>query len=67
MVREIDQAARFAPAEHEFAVTTAAGHASPRGEATMQEVIDSMEVRDRIHTMTVAPFVGCGEPAVDRG
>lgn len=47
LVREVDTVARFAPAEHEFAVTTAARRLA-RGEAKMQEVIDVMDVRDRI-------------------
>ncbi|AUY53547.1 hypothetical protein [Streptomyces sp. CB01881] len=52
LVREVDTVARFAPAEHEFAVTTAARRLA-RGEAKMQEVIDVMDVRDRIHTLAV--------------
>ncbi|WP_225101719.1 hypothetical protein [Streptomyces sp. CoH27] len=54
LVREVDALARFAPTEHEFAVTTAARQLA-RGEVTMRELIDggSLEVRDRIHTLTV--------------
>ncbi|MFF3578608.1 hypothetical protein [Streptomyces mirabilis] len=52
LVREVDAVARFASAEHEFTVTTAARRLA-RGEAKMQEVIDAMDVRDRIHTLAV--------------
>lgn len=54
LVREVDAVARFAPAEHEFTVTTAARRLA-RGEVTMRELIDggSLEVRDRIHTLAV--------------
>lgn len=52
LVREVDAVARFAPAEHEFAVTTAA-RSLARGEVKMQEAIDAMDVRDRIHTLAV--------------
>ncbi|NGO68553.1 hypothetical protein G5C65_09340 [Streptomyces sp. SB3404] len=38
-MREVDALARFAPTEHEFAVTTAARQ-SARGELTMRELID---------------------------
>ncbi|QIY67935.1 hypothetical protein HEP84_35800 [Streptomyces sp. RLB1-33] len=52
LVREVDAVARFASAEHEFTVTTAARRLA-RGEAKMQEVIGAMDVRDRIHTLAV--------------
>src|SRR2546428_6641017 len=39
VVREVDAVARFAPAEHEFTVTTAARRVA-RGEVKMQELMD---------------------------
>ncbi|MGI5349924.1 hypothetical protein ACQEU8_17325 [Streptomyces sp. CA-250714] len=52
VVREVDAVDRFAPAEHEFAVTPAARRLA-RGEVKMQEVMGTIEVRDRIHTMAL--------------
>lgn len=61
-VREVDAVARSALAEHGFAVTTAARRLA-RGEATIREVMGSMEIRDRIHTMAVYSI---GRPSVCR-
>ncbi|MFF3959428.1 hypothetical protein ACFYY1_40550 [Streptomyces sp. NPDC001890] len=52
VVREVDAVARFASAEHEFAVTEAARRLA-RGKVKTQDVVDTMEIRDRIHTMAV--------------
>ncbi|MGW7695039.1 hypothetical protein ACWGMA_40500 [Streptomyces asiaticus] len=57
-MREVDAVARFAPAEHEFAATTAA-RSLARGEVKMQEAVDAMDVRDRIHCSPPSAASGC--------
>ncbi|MGW1996509.1 hypothetical protein [Embleya sp. NPDC001921] len=50
--REVDAVACLAPAEHEFAVAVTALRLA-NGEVKMQEVANTTEIRDRIHTMAV--------------